>query len=172
MIFLLDANVLIDAHRDYYPLERVPEFWEWLLYQGEIGNVKIPLEIYEEVIDGEGPLVDWLRTPSVRGILVLAEDSHPERVTAAIAAGYAPDLRDDELVIVGRDPFLVAHACTDPGGRCVVTTEVSKPGRRRANRHVPDVCSANGVASCNTFEMIRRLDFSTRWRRPATDHSA
>ena len=42
MRFLLDANVLIDANRDYYPIERIPEFWDWLAYQGRQGNVKIP----------------------------------------------------------------------------------------------------------------------------------
>ena len=37
MRYLLDANVLIDADRDYYPLGRVPEFWDWLLHQSEHG---------------------------------------------------------------------------------------------------------------------------------------
>ena len=27
MLYLLDANVLIDASRYYYPIQRVPEFW-------------------------------------------------------------------------------------------------------------------------------------------------
>jgi hypothetical protein len=27
MLYLLDANALIDAHRDYYRIGRVPEFW-------------------------------------------------------------------------------------------------------------------------------------------------
>ncbi len=31
MLYLLDANVLIDADRDYYPIDRVPEFWDWIL---------------------------------------------------------------------------------------------------------------------------------------------
>ena len=30
VLYLLDANVLIDANRDYYPIHRVPEFWDWL----------------------------------------------------------------------------------------------------------------------------------------------
>ena len=47
MLYLLDANVLIDADRDYYPLERVPEFWDWLVDGGVKGRVKIPLEMYE-----------------------------------------------------------------------------------------------------------------------------
>jgi len=47
VVYLLDANVLIDANRDYYPLERVPEFWDWLEFQGGLGRVKLPLEVYE-----------------------------------------------------------------------------------------------------------------------------
>lgn len=166
MLFLLDANVLIDADRDYYPLARVPEFWSWLQYQGEIGNVKVPLEIYEEIVDGDGPLVDWLLQPEVRLALVLTEESEATLVSSVVATGYAPNLTDDELQKVGRDPFLVAYAAAAKHERCVVTTEVSKPSRTRANRHVPDVCTANGVQHCDTFELTRRLDFTTHWRRP------
>ncbi len=166
MLYLLDANVLIDADRDYYPLARVPEFWDWLQYQGEIGTVKVPLEIYEEVIEGEGDLVEWLKRPDIRLALVLDEESEATRISAVLASGYAPDLTDDELQKVGRDPFLVAYAAAAADQRCVVTTETSKPSKQRANRHVPDVCVANGVQHCNTFELTRRLDFSTRWRRP------
>ncbi len=166
MLYLLDANVLIDADRDYYPLQRVPEFWDWLQYQGEIGAVKVPLEIYEEITDGEGDLVDWLKRPEVRAALVLDEESEATQVSTVLATGYAPDLTDDELQKVGRDPFLVAYAATAASQRCVVTTESSRPSAKRANRHVPDVCLANGVPHCNTFELTRRLDFSTRWSRP------
>lgn len=46
MLYLLDANVLIDANRDYYQMSRVPEFWDWLVEMGTHGLVKIPLEVY------------------------------------------------------------------------------------------------------------------------------
>ena len=49
-LYLLDANVLIDANRDYYPIERVPEFWDWLLEMGRNGSVKVPEEIVDEII--------------------------------------------------------------------------------------------------------------------------
>jgi hypothetical protein len=137
------------------------------VYQGEIGSVKVPLEIYEEIIDGSGELVDWLRQASVRRALVLDEESEASRVSSVMAVGYATDLTDDELQEVGRDPFLIAYATVAPNDRCVVSTEASRPARQRANRHVPDVCALNDVRCCDTFELIRRLDFSTRWRRPA-----
>ena len=42
VLYLLDANVFSDANRDYYPIERVPEFWEWLAEMGRLGRVKVP----------------------------------------------------------------------------------------------------------------------------------
>lgn len=51
MLYLLDANVLIDANRDYYPLDRVPEFWEWLEHQGRAGAAAVCREISAELVD-------------------------------------------------------------------------------------------------------------------------
>jgi hypothetical protein len=61
MLYLLDANVLITASNSYYPIDQVPEFWSWLRHQAASGNVKVPLEVMEEVRVGCGdndPLLD------------------------------------------------------------------------------------------------------------------
>jgi hypothetical protein len=55
-LYLLDANVLIRAHEDYYPVDRIPQFWAWLLTQAEAGAVKMPLQIYNEVAPSRGLL--------------------------------------------------------------------------------------------------------------------
>ena len=163
MLYLLDANVLIDANRDYYSLERVPEFWEWLENGGVNDRIKIPLEVYEEVRDGDDELADWTKQEQIKRALLLQEEVDVSLVSYATDQGYASDLTDDEVVKIGRDPFLIAYALKDRENRCIVTTEVSKPRRSRANRHLPDVCRDLGVGSCNTFEFARALDFSTRW---------
>lgn len=166
MIYLLDANVLIDANRDYYPLQRVPEFWEWLENAGENGQAKIPLEVYEEVSDGKDDLATWLKQEHIKTALLYQEEVDVSLVAHATDQGYASDLTDDEVVKIGRDPFLIAYALENLVSICVVTTEVSKPRRRRANRHLPDVCADLGVRCCNTFEFVRALDFSTKWNSP------
>lgn len=163
MLYLLDANVLIDANRDYYLIERVPEFWDWLEHHGSNGNVKIPLEVYEEIKEGDDDLAQWSKRNEVADALLLEEDADPGTVARIAEEGYAPDLTDDEVAQIGRDPFLISYAVTDLGNRTVVTTEVSKPRRRRANRHVPDVCRDFGIPCVNTFEFVRVLDFSTGW---------
>ena len=44
MLYLLDADVPIDANRYYYPVDRVPQLWDWLLTLGQGGQVEIPAE--------------------------------------------------------------------------------------------------------------------------------
>lgn len=166
MLYILDANVLIDANRDYYPLGRVPEFWEWLVNAGNNGLVKIPIEVYEEIKDGKDDLAVWSKDSSVQNALLLQEECDVSIVAMTIDTGYAPDLTDVEVEKIGRDPFLIAYARIAPDERCIVTTETSKPSRQRANRHLPDVCRQLAVKCCNTFELIRALDFRTGWRTP------
>lgn len=162
MLFLLDANVLIDANRDYYPIEAVPEFWEWLETQGTEGNIKIPEEIYEELTQGkEDALSQWAKTKEIKEALMLDEEVSVELLQEVIAEGYADDLSDVELDTIGRDPFLIAYARAKTK-RVIVTTEGSKPKRRRANRHVPDVANDFDVKTINTFELIKILEFRTR----------
>ena len=167
MLYLLDANVLIDANRNYYPIERVPEFWDWLVEMGNLGFVKVPEEIYEEIVlpppSRPDALINWLQ--SNRDVMVLNEPVSERLVFSVVEDGYAHDLTDEEVEKVGRDPFLIAYALANVSERWIVTNESSKPSRTRANRHIPDVSHALGVERCiDTFELIRELDFHTGWR--------
>ena len=77
MLYLLDANVLIDANRYYYPIRRVPEFWSWLVHIGERSEVKIPIEIYEEIKDGVDDLSIWSKDGATETALLLARFGSP-----------------------------------------------------------------------------------------------
>ncbi|MGB8771501.1 MAG: DUF4411 family protein, partial [Candidatus Korobacteraceae bacterium] len=85
-------------------------------------------------------------------------------VRQVVTTGYAPDLTDDEIEKIGRDPFLIAYALVDIAERCVVTTEVSRPSAQRQNRKVPDVCAAVGVQCVGPFALNKSLGFHTGWR--------
>jgi hypothetical protein len=159
---LLDANVLITANNSYYPLDRVPEFWEWLLRMGETGQITMPIEMIEEIVDGNDDLAAWLSDRSHRDVLRLDEAADAALVQRVVNDGYARDLNDVEIEKIGRDPFLIGAALRSPADRVVVTVEVSKPAAQRANRKVPDVCRILGVTCIDTFRLIRDLNFSTR----------
>ena len=168
MLYLLDANVLITANNSYYSIDQVPEYWEWLAYMGSEGRVKMPFEIFEEVKDGPDDaekdlLFAWLQEEANKKALLLDEKVDLGLVQKVISEGYAPDLTDDEVEQIGRDPFLIAYGLADEE-RCVVTGETSKPKMQRQNRKVPDVCRGLGVNCCNPFEFNRALGFRTQWK--------
>lgn len=169
MLYLLDANVLITAHTQYYPIDGVPEFWSWLAHEADQGHLKIPIENFEEVKDGSTDaekdlLFAWIKSEGIETALVLDEDVDQSMVASVLNSGYAPDLTEDEILQIGRDPFLIAYALSAPNDRCVVTTEVSKPKRQRQNRHIPDVCTTMAVKCCHTFVMNKKLGFRTGWQ--------
>ncbi len=160
-LYLLDANVLIRAHEDYYPVDRIPQFWVWLLAQAEAGAVKMPLQIYQEVAPSRGLLAEWLRRSDVRDAIVLDEAADLARVQRVLAHGYAADLTDVELEEIGQDPFLIA-AALGSADRVVVTREASKPTVTRARRRIPDVCNTFGLTVITDFALYRQLDFSIK----------
>ena len=168
MLYLLDANVLITAKDSYYPVDAVPEFWDWLEHMALSGHVKMPVEIFEEI--KEGPtneaadlLFAWIQKANIRDALILDEVVITSKVQLIVNSGYAKDLKDSEVEQIGRDPFLLAYALGNPN-RCVVTAEASKPSLKRQNRRVPDVANGLNINHCNPFEFNRRLGFKTNWR--------
>ncbi len=171
MLYLLDANTLIDAKRDYYPIDRVPEFWDWLVSHGNQGNIKIPIEVYEEFSDtkdkdgNKDTLAAWAEQTEVKEALLFKEEAEQDLVARITYGGYVANPTDDELETIGRDPFLLLYALKALENRCIVTTESSKPSRRGANRHIPDVCRDFSIICINNFQMIRQMDFSTNWNR-------
>ena len=166
MLHLFDANVLITASNTYYPIDQIPEFWDWIAHQATDGLIKLPVEILDEVLAGskkEDPLLAWIIDH--KEFLRLKEAVDPALVNKVVTEGYAPDLTDDELEEIGRDPFLIAYALAAPKDRCVVTVEVSAPGKQRQNRRVPDVCNTFGISCQNPFQAYRSLGFSTGWKK-------
>lgn len=163
MLYLIDADVLIRAKNEYYEFSRVPEYWEWLAYQGEIGRMKLPVEIYEEITRGKDELADWSK--SHKTDIVLNEEVNIKLLQKVVAEGYAPDLTDTEVETMGSDPFLIAYALFDPENRIVVTREV-RNNQVRQNRKVPNVCDNFEIVSIDPFDFGRRLDFRTNWKRP------
>ena len=160
MLYLLDASVLIDAQNRFYPRERIPEFWSWLVICGEQEQMKIPFEIYEEIRSGkkQDPLDRWLQENKK---IVRLDEIVDRTLVNEVKNKYASDLTDDEMGTCGCDPFLIAYALYDCKDRIIVTNEVSKPSKKRARRHIPDVCNDLGIRCCKTWQLIKELDFKT-----------
>ena len=110
MLYLIDANVLIRAHEDYYPLDRVPQFWTWLERGALAGQIKMPFEIHNEIAISRGPLKNWICDRHIRQALILDEEADAELVDRELTEGYGDGLTDSDLEKIGQDLFLIAYA--------------------------------------------------------------
>ncbi len=94
MLYLLDANVLIRAHQDYYPLDRLRGFWDWIRGQAEAGNVKMPFEMHQEVVAGTDELATWIGQPDVYDALRLDDEVDENILQRVLDHGYGTKLPD------------------------------------------------------------------------------
>ncbi len=159
MLYLLDADVLIFANSEYYPIDRIPQFWAWVEDKARQGLVKMTWENYKEVDGYKDSLSDWIIQERVKEVLLLSESVDPKILNHVIDSAYAPDLTDVESRAAGRDPFLIAYAMKDRRNRCVVTNEISKPKRKRGNRKIPDACDDLRVRWLKDTSFYKELDF-------------
>ena len=159
MIYLLDANVLIRAHEDYYPLDGVPQFWDWILVTAAAGHIKMPAEIHAEIAISTGDLGMWACDQAVIDSLVLQEEVDPTLLNQVLELGYGSDLTEADIEKIGRDGFLVAYALAAADNRTVITKENSKPSAQKGNRKIPDVCDAVGVQWKRDFPVFKQLGF-------------
>lgn len=166
ILYLLDANVLIDADRNYYQMNKVPEFWEWLVHCAEKGTIKIPFEIYTEILKGEDALSKWITEH--KESLIIERVIKPKHIDDIIHAGYDCDpKKDTDIVKLGADPFLLAYAYMlqlEDKGVCIISNEASKPRRQGANQKIPDIAKKMNIPCGDIFYLNDGLDFSTQWK--------
>lgn len=172
MLYLLDANVLINAHDDYYPIDRIPQFWSWIVEHAKQSRIKMPFEMLAEVKVGtpnrnaemhDDELIRWLGRDSNESDLLYSATADRGLVNKVFADGYQlsqPSI--DELGKIRRDPLIIAYALAERN-ICIVTMESKQENAtdamKRHKRSIPFVCRKLGVRCINTFELIRELDF-------------
>jgi len=155
VIDLIDANVLIEAHRRYYSMEVCPGFWEWMAEALATGDAILIPEIRDEVTPLSQDLKDWLRFdatvthPEVQGSLSLSR----QLVTGeANASGCTAN--SIQRFLRGGDYHLTAYA---HAAKCRVVTLETREDRTKHKRKlkIPDLCDRISVAWATPFQMLK-----------------
>lgn len=151
-MYVLDANVFIQAKNLHYGFEFCPAFWEWLDAAHGEGRVHSVAKIRDELVQGGDELAEWA---SVRDSFFVEPDEEVAQSLAklsgwAVGADYEQGAVNQFLD--SGDYFLVAHAHAH--GLTVVTHEVPRPESRRKIK-IPDACAGNDVPYVNPFVMLR-----------------
>ena len=161
-VYVLDANVFIQAKNQYYAFDLTPRFWQLLVELAQTGRIVSIDRVRAELERGKDELATWAKADFSDGFASTDEDDVIEsyreimnwvmnetQFFAAAKAGFAR----------GADGWLVAYARVKKG--VVVTQEMPHPPEVKARIPIPNVCQQFGVSFVNTFEMLRRL--GVRW---------
>jgi hypothetical protein len=162
-VYLLDANVFIQAHQRYYAFDLCPGFWECLLHHHNQSERIISIDRVRDEITGQDKIAQWVKG-APEGLFVSTR-------TADIAAGFAAMMSwvDDSQQFTGEakaefaqvaDGWLAAYAKVHG---CIVVTHEEYAADIKRKVKLPNVCRQFGVEYLDTFTMLRRLQARFSW---------
>jgi hypothetical protein len=61
-LYLLDANVLITAAREFYNFDFGNNFWDFLVRKAKDNIIKSIDKVYDEIMRGNDRLKEWAKT--------------------------------------------------------------------------------------------------------------
>lgn len=152
MAYLLDANVLIQAHRRHYAFDFCPGFWTWIERQHAAARVFSVAAVGRELSAGNDTLADWA---DQRGGAFFIEPDAPVLASMAGLSQWVMQQRYQPAGIAtflqAADYYLVAAAHAHQ--HVLVTHELPADTVRHVK--IPNACVGMGVRFMTPFEMLR-----------------
>jgi hypothetical protein len=156
-IYWLDADVYIQASNG--PYKRVPQFWAFLAVQLELGNIRSPKIVYDEVSAGNDEVAKWFAHRKGKGLCVTASPEVQTKCYGMIADYVFEKFKSyqAEEFLRGGDGWVIAHAM-DSNGKVVTQESLRKV---EAKIKVPTICKALSVPCINTYDLLDELKFKS-----------
>ncbi len=167
-VYILDANVFIEAKRRYYAFDLCPGFWDALLWHQARGEVMSIDRVKKELERGKDDLTEWAISKMPEICFASTDDQavvdrYREIVGwVQIQSHFLPEAIAE--FAQSPDGWLIAYAKAT--GNVLVTHEVLAKDARK-NVPIPNVCEALGVNFTDTFEMLKNLRARFNWQPPA-----
>ena len=156
-IYVLDADVFIEAARRYYAFDIAPPFWDSLLHHADNGAIESIDWVKKELEEGKDELARWADGRFTHAFCSTDEkdviESYGKIMTWVQGQPQYSDAAKADFA-KGADGWLVAYAVAK--GRVVVTHEVLAIDARR-KVPIPNVCKPFNVRYVDTFLMLREL---------------
>lgn len=158
--YLLDSNILIQAHRMHYPFDVVPSFWNKLLALASTSAIISIDKVKKELCDGssQDQLSLWCQNDIDISFFNDSQSCVDKYAEIAIWTNdqnqYTQNAKDEFLSTDLADPWLIAYALKND---CIIVThETSQPlGRKRIK--IPEPCNHFGIRFISPIDMFREL---------------
>ncbi len=156
--YLLDTNILVEAHKRYYGFDLCPGFWKAVIRQHHDQRIFSIDRVKREIAAGKDKLTKWTKRSVLKAFFKKTDNSAIiEQFGKMIEwvqgePQYKPEAKAEFATVA--DGWLVA--CARAEGLIVVTEEVHNQNIQK-RVPIPNVCRQFQVEYINTFEMLREL---------------
>lgn len=156
--YLLDANILIEAHKRYYGFDLCPGFWEAMIRQHRVDRVFSIDRVKREIDKSKDKLAEWAKAKAPKAFFKNTDNKEVIEQFARMVAWvqgetqYRQEAKDEFASVA--DGWLIAFAKAE--GLIVVTDEVFNREIRKKVK-IPNVCRHFKIECVNTFQMLREL---------------
>ena len=165
MIYLIDSDALISAHRRYYRMEHFPSLWTWLDKQFDSKILASITDVQSELLKFklEDPLKIWAQNNKNYFLSMSYSDDkrNLKKITNYVNVRYNPGQHITNF-IGGADIKIIAKALTikaDGSDVTIVTNEQSAPNAEHKVK-IPDVCKKFGIPTMTFFDCIYNLNIN------------
>lgn len=153
MIYMLDANVFIQAKNLHYGFDFCPAFWDWLILNNSEGNVYSIEKVSDELVVGGDTLSVWALNEGSNLFLEPDEQILP---ALGLVSNWVTNQNYEATAINTflqiADYYLIAHALAH--NYTVVTHEI--PASTTKKIKIPNVCIGLNIRCMTPYEMLRR----------------
>lgn len=162
-VFVLDTNILVEAHRRYYAMDLCPGFWKSMLHFTESGRIVSIDRVRQELRRQDDALTEWTRTTPdqlfrTTGIQEIADVYRELMDWVWQETRFRMQAKTD--FAMAADGWVATYAKVYRG--VVVTHERRSPQAKR-RVPLPDLCDRFRIPCKDTFEMLRELGVVFEW---------
>ena len=151
-MYLLDANVFIQAKNLHYGFDFCPAFWDWLVEENTAGRVFSIEKVGDEVQAIQDELAAWA---AGRGAGFFLQPDPVLLPSLGVVSAWATSQRYEPAAVSTflqkADYYLVAYAHAHE--HVVVTQEVPSTSTKKIK--IPEPCIGLGIKCVTPFEMLR-----------------
>jgi hypothetical protein len=156
-VYVLDANVFIEAARRYYAFDLHTRFWDILNQHAENGIIESIDRVQDELAREKDELAAWADSTFSHAFCSTDKQDVIESYRMVMTWVQGQTQFTDAAKVDfagGADGWLAAHAMVR--GRTLVTHERADPFTRK-KVPIPNVCEQFHVRYVDTFTMLREL---------------
>lgn len=156
--YLIDANIFITAHRQYYSFDIAPSFWEQIVDKAS-NRIVIIEPVKKEILRGEDILADWYISVCTNFLVLGIPDSVVleayRKIINSINENNQYRQSAKEKFAGVADSWLCAYGLAY--NYTIVTCETYK-AEIKNNIKIPNVCKEFGISYINLSQFMREVD--------------